>query len=155
MPKTTRQGPCILAGGGGRGKGPQQFWFRAAATAIVALRGVCPTDRASAAMLTRERNQVKYKSWHFYLVSREGRKNNEIIKKLRGACDSMTGRKPGAPNEPLHMEKLTKTKVQITWPMPCTIDACARVLKRAIGEDWKKYATRPAGAAWSPRGHPW
>ena len=64
---------------------------------------------------------MKYKSWHFYMKSREGRKNNEIIKKLRDACDNMTGRKPGSKNEPLQMEKLTKTEVQITWPMPCTL----------------------------------
>ena len=92
---------------------------------------------------------MKYKSWHFYMKSREGRKNNDIIKKLRDACDNMTGRKPGSRNEPLQMEKLTKTKVQITWPMPCTFDACTRVLKKAIGGNWKAYVTAPAGSAGS------
>ena len=97
-------------------------------------------------MLTRDRNKVKFKKWHFYLASKEGSKNREIVRKLRTTCRTTTGRVPGSKNVPLQMEKLTNACVQIEWPMPCTVDGCTRVLRMAIGNDWRRFVTDPVGA---------
>ena len=96
-------------------------------------------------MLTRDRNQVKFKKWVFYLQNKEGSKNNEIIRELRRTCKTTTGRVPGSKNVPLQMEKLTNVCVQIAWPIPCTVDGCTRVLRKAIGSDWKRFVTAPVG----------
>ena len=91
------------------------MWFRVAATAVVALRGVCPTGRASAAMIRRDRNQVKYDKWHFYLLLDLGcARMTETINKLKETVEASTGRNPGGSNEPLKMERPTAKTVEIT-----------------------------------------
>ena len=98
-------------------------------------------------MIRRDRNQVKYQSWHFYLLLHDdAKKGTETINKLTEACDSMTGRKPGGKNEPLKMERPTPKKVEITWPTPVSHDSCTRVLTKALGQNWKVYVSAPSGA---------
>ena len=85
-------------------------------------------------MIGRDRNKVRYQSWHFYLqLHDDAQKSTETINKLKEACDSMMGRKPGGKNEPLKMERPTTKKVEITWPTPVSNDSCTRVLKKALG----------------------
>ena len=97
-------------------------------------------------MIGRDRNQVRYQSWHFYLLLQsDAQKSTETFNKLKEACDSMMGRKPGGKNEPLKMERPTPKKVEITWPTPVSNDSCTRVLKKALGQNWKLYASAPSG----------
>ena len=100
----------------------------------MALRGVCP-DRASVAMSGggRERNAVKFSGWHFYMQGTNGSQHNEVLKKLRATCSEYKAKKAGSAMQPLQMVKLTKTKVQVSWPAPCVFDNATNLLQRALG----------------------
>ena len=95
----------------------------------------------------RERNAVKFSVWHFYMHGTNGSQHMDVLKKLRATCSEAKAKKPGSAMQPLQMEKLTKTKVQITWPAPCVFDNCTRVIQRALGPNWKEFVTIPAGTA--------
>ena len=90
---------------------------------------------------------MKYSAWHFYMRGTNGAQNNDVLKKLRETCSESMAKKPGSSMQPLQMEKLTKTKVQISWPAPCVFDNAVRILKRALGANWKDFVTDPAGTA--------
>ena len=81
----------------------------------------------------RDRNAAKYSARHFYMRGTNGAQNNDVLKKLRETCSESMAKKPGSSMQPLQMEKLTKTKVQISWPAPCVFDNAVRILKRALG----------------------
>ena len=97
-------------------------------------------------MIGRDRNKVKHDKWHFYLrINPDCAKMTETIKKLKETVEASTGRKPGGSNEPLKMERPTAKTVEITWPTPVSNDTCTRVLKFALGQNWKAYVSPPAG----------
>ena len=94
--------------------------------------------------LGRARNKHKFSKWSFYLVG-DGFKNNETVKKVRENCNSTKARVAGGPPQSLRMEKITKNKVEITWPAAVVVDTCVRVLKNALGDNWKDCVTEPSG----------
>eukprot|EP00959_Pyramimonas_sp_CCMP1952_P138283 2894131-Pyramimonas_sp.AAC.1 len=95
----------------------------------------------------RDRNAAKYSAWHFYMRGANGAQNNDVVKKLRGTCSESMAKKPGSSKQPLQMEKLTETKVQISWPARCVFENAVRILRKALRANWRDYATDPAGAA--------
>ena len=96
----------------------------------------------------RDRNAVKFSVWHFYMNGTNGSQHMEVLKKLRAKCSESKAKKPGGgAMQTLQMVKVTKTKVQITWPAPCVFDNVTRVIQRALGPNWKEFVTIPAGAA--------
>ena len=90
---------------------------------------------------------MKYSAWHFYMRGTNGAQNNDVLKKLRETCSESKAKKAGSSMQSLQMKKLTKTKVQISWPAPCVFDNAVRILKRALGANWKDFVTDPAGTA--------
>ena len=49
------------------------------------------------------------------------------------------------PNQPLVLTKVSKNKVEVAWPFPVSADTCVRVLKLALGDNWRSFVTDPAG----------
>ena len=96
----------------------------------------------------RERNAVKFSVWHFYMHGTNGSQHMDVLKKLRATCSESKAKKPGGgAMQTLEMDKVTKTKVQITWPAPCVFDNVTRVIQKALGPNWKDFVTVPAGTA--------
>ena len=52
---------------------------------------------------------------------------------------------PGLPNQPLVLTKVSKNKVEVAWPFPVSADTCVRVVKLALGNNWRSFVTDPAG----------
>ena len=96
----------------------------------------------------RERNAVKFSVWHFYMHGTNGSQHMDVLKKLRATCSAQKANTPGGGRrQTLQMDKVTKTKVEITWPAPCVFDNVTRVIQRALGPNWKEFVTVPAGTA--------
>ena len=96
------------------------------------------------ANLGRERNKVKFNNWGFYLKG-EGKGLRNTLKSLKAAAETHKARVPGSANQALTLQKVSRNKVQVSWPRPISADACARVLKLALGENWRDFVTDPAG----------
>ena len=97
-----------------------------------------------AAILGRARNKVKFNIWGFYLKG-EGKKLQTTLRRLKAAAQTHKARVPGRANQALALQKVSRNKVQIGWPRPVSADACARVLKLALGDTWRDLVTDPAG----------
>ena len=123
--------------------------FKVAVTATWALRGVWP-QRASmpggreyTGLRGRDRNKVKFSKWGFYFKA--GKKPQNSMKRLKAAASIHKARVPGSTNQPLVLEKVSKNKVEVAWPLPVSADTCARFLKLALDDNWRNFVTDPAG----------
>ena len=96
------------------------------------------------ASLGRERNQVKFSMWGFYIKD-DVKKAHISTQKLRAVTSSRKARVRGGPNQSLVLTKVSKNKMVITWPLAVSADACTRLLKLALGDDWRSFVTDPAG----------
>ena len=97
------------------------------------------------AALGRGRNQVKYGRWGFYLTG-DGRLAQQTMKLVeQGASCQKARAEGGGPRQALVVEKVSKTKVEIAWPLPVSADTCCLLLKKALGGSWKDRVTPPAG----------
>ena len=67
------------------------------------------------------------------------------MKKLRDCASIQKARVPGGPNQPLVLEKVSRNKVEVAWPLPVSADTCARFLKLALDDNWRNFVTDPAG----------
>ena len=67
------------------------------------------------------------------------------MKRLKAAASSHKARVPGSTNQPLVLEKVSRNKVEVAWPLPVSADTCARFLKLALGDNWRDFVTGPAG----------
>ena len=92
----------------------------------------------------RERNKVKFNIWGVYLRG-EGETPQNTLKSLRNTISSHKARFPGKPNQALVLQKVSRNKVEVSWPLAVPADTCARVLKLALGENWRNLVTDPAG----------
>ena len=92
----------------------------------------------------RERNKVRFNIWGVYLKG-EGKWPQNTLTSLKAAAKTHKARVPGSPNQALVLQKVSRNKVQVSWPLPVSADACARVLKLALGENWRNFVTDPAG----------
>ena len=101
---------------------------------------------APKALLGRERNKLKYCKWAFYLQG-DASRAQLTMKLVREAASAQKARArvPGGPRQPLVVEKVSKTKVEIAWPLPVSADSCCLLLKKALGGSWKDRVTAPAG----------
>ena len=99
---------------------------------------------APKAILGRGRNRVKYCKWGFYLKG-DGRTAQLSMKNLRATATTQMARVPGGPNQSLVVEKVSKNKVEVAWPLPVSADSCCLLLKRALGGSWRNFVTDPAG----------
>ena len=97
-----------------------------------------------AANFGRGRNKVKFKTWGVYLKG-DGEWLRNTLRSSRGAVETHKARVPGSANQALTLQKVSRTKVLISWPLPVSADACARVLKLALGDNWRDFVTDPAG----------
>ena len=97
-----------------------------------------------AANFGRGRNKVKFDVWGFYLKG-EGKGLQDTVKSLKAATETRRARVRGSAMQALTFEKVSRNKVQISWPLPVSADACARVLRLALGENWRDLVTDPAG----------
>ena len=95
------------------------------------------------ASLGRDRNKVKFSKWGFYLKF-DGPKSHNSVQKLMDVCRTHKARVPGGKNQPLVLTKVSKTKVEIAWPLAVAADTCTRLLKLALGENWRSFVTDPA-----------
>ena len=95
-------------------------------------------------MLGRDRNKVKFNIWGFYLKG-DGKGPQSAWKSLKAAAESHKARVPGRANQALGLEKVSRNKVHVSWPLPVSADACTRLLKLALGENWRGFVTDPAG----------
>ena len=95
-------------------------------------------------MLGRDRNKVKFNIWGFYLKV-DGKGHQIAWKSLKAAAETHKARVPGGKNQALGLQKVSRNKVHVSWPVPVSADACTRVLKSALGENWRGLVTDPAG----------
>ena len=96
------------------------------------------------ANLGRERNKVKCNIWGFYLKG-EGTGLLNTLKSLKFAAENFKARVPGGANQALLLQKVSRNKVQVSWPRPVSADACTRVLRLTLGVHWRDFVTDPAG----------
>ena len=87
---------------------------------------------------------MKCNIWGFYLRG-EGAGLQDTLQKLKAAAETHKARVPGSANQPLTFQKASRNKVHLSWPRPVSADACSRVLKLALGENWRDFVTDPAG----------
>ena len=45
----------------------------------------------------------------------------------------------------VEMEKKSKTRVELTWPKPITVDGCVKVIAQALGPNWRDDVSEPSG----------
>ena len=96
--------------------------------------------------LGRNRNTKKFSRWGFYFRSQDGMHNNVVLRKLRDHVSTVMARVPGGgPMQSVEMEKKSRTRVELSWPKAITVDGCIKVIAKALGENWKKDVTEPAG----------
>ena len=109
-----------------------------------------------AAGIGRDRNNLKFSAWSFYIKDAgselkellhppQGRKGNRTIQKLRRTAETHKARVPGSVNQALAFQQVSRNKVLISWPRPISADACIRVLRLALGTNWRDLVTDPAG----------
>ena len=94
-------------------------------------------------MLGRDRNKVKFNIWSFYL--KDGKGHQSTLKSLNNTAKTCKARVPGSANQALGLQSVSRNKVQISWPLPVSADACTRILKLALGDNWRDLVTDPAG----------
>ena len=92
----------------------------------------------------RNRNKVKFSKWGFYLKG-VGSKLQKTMTSLRAAASTVKARVPGGPNQDLVLEKVSRNKLEVSWPLQVSADTCARFLKLALGVEWRTFVTDPAG----------
>jgi len=92
----------------------------------------------------RDRNKVKFSKWGFYLNG-DGKKPQNTMTSLRAAASTHKARVPGGANQALVVEKVSRNKVEVSWPLAVSADTCARLLKLALGDNWRTFVTVPAG----------
>ena len=92
----------------------------------------------------RDRNKVKFSKWGFYFKG-DGEKPQNSMQSLRAAASTQKARVPGGPNQPLVLEKVSRNKVEVAWPLGVSADTCSRLLKRALCDSWRKFVTDLAG----------
>ena len=94
--------------------------------------------------LGRDRSKVKFDIWGVYLKG-EGKDLKSTLKSLQDAAGSHKARVPGGKQQDLTLESVSRNKVQVSWPRPVSADACAPVLRIALGQNWRERVTDPAG----------
>ena len=98
------------------------------------------------ANLGRDRNKVKYAKWGFYLQAHcDGLEPQHTLKSLREVARTSTARVRGGPNQSVKLEKVSRNRVEVTWPGGVTAECCTRLLKKALGDNWRRFVTDPAG----------
>ena len=101
--------------------------------------------RASTAMPGRDRNQVKFAKWAVILKVSAPEKA-DVLKKIRDATKWC--RLGGRQYETLKMQKVSKHRVEVTWPRPISEETCTRFFKSALGPDkWRSQVLWPAGVS--------
>ena len=99
---------------------------------------------APKAILGRGRNKLKYCKWGCYFKG-DGRRAQLSMKSSRATATTQKARVLGGPNQSLVVEKVSKNKVEVAWPLPVSADSCCLLLKRALGGSWRNFVTDPAG----------
>ena len=100
---------------------------------------------APKAILGRGRNKVKHCKWGFYIKG-DGKRRKKTMRLVREAASKQKAQAAGGgQRQALVLEKPSKTKVEIAWPLPVSADSCCLLLKRALGGDWRAMVTAPAG----------
>jgi len=94
-------------------------------------------------LLGRDRNKVKFTKCGFYV--RDGKKPQNSMKMLMEAASIQKARVPRMKLQPLVLEKVSRNKVEVGWPLPVSADTCVRFLKLALGDNWRNFVTDPAG----------
>ena len=97
-----------------------------------------------ASLRGRDRNKVKFSKWGFYLKGGCCQRSGSM-KSLRDGASIQIARVPGGPNQPLVLEKVSRNKMEVAWPLVVSADSCALFLKRALGDKWRNFVTDPAG----------
>ena len=94
----------------------------------------------------RDRNQVKFAKWAVNLnLNWQGA---DVLQKIRDATKVTKGRVRGRRFETLKMQKVSKRRVEVTWPGPISEDTCTRFFKSALGPDnWRSQVLWPAGVS--------
>ena len=96
----------------------------------------------------RNRNQLKFSKWGFYLRGDE-MKQGRTMKSLKAAAKNYKARVQGEANQALVLRKIYRSKVEykveLSWPQPVSADCCAVILKRALGKTWGDFVSEPAG----------
>ena len=91
---------------------------------------------------------MKFSKWGFYLLG-EGPQQQSTMKDLRIAASTRTVRVPkgavGTRHQPLVLKKVSKNKVVIAYPLAVSRYSCVHLLKLALGNNWRKVVTDPAG----------
>mgnify|MGYP007031089563 CR=1 FL=1 len=62
-------------------------------------------------------NVAKPSKWGIYIKG-DGQKNSRILKSLRAAVATQKARVPGGPGKSLALEKVSRQKVEVAWPLP-------------------------------------
>ena len=94
--------------------------------------------------LGRKRNKVKFNIWGLNLKG-DSKDLQRTLKSLKAAAETHKARIPGSVNQALTLQKVSRNKVEVSWPRPVTADACTRVLRLALGKNWRNLVTDPAG----------
>ena len=107
------------------------------------------TPNRTRCRIGRDRNIVRFHKWCVYIkdegpINGEGPFLQRTLDKLKDV-KTRTARVPGLPNQPLVLTKVSKNKVEVTWPFPVSADTCVRVVKLALGNNWRSFVTDPAG----------
>ena len=127
---------------------PQPPRLNFAATASLTVRHVRPQRMAQpmhpAANRGRDRNKVKCDIWGVYLKG-DGEAVRKTLKILKTAAAAYKARVPGGTSQALTLQKVSRNKVQVSWPRPVCADAFAKVLKLTLGDSWRDLVTDPAG----------
>ena len=103
------------------------------------------------AALGRDRNNLKFSKWGFYITGDAG-EEGQTMKRLRATTSIVKGRLPGWPNQALVLEKVAKNKVEIAWPLAVSADAVSRLVRLALGSNWRGLVTDPAGVQGAHQG---
>ena len=94
-------------------------------------------------LLGRDRNKVKFTKWGFYV--RDCKKRQNSMKSLMEVASIQMARVRGSLYQPLVLEKVSRNKVEVAWPLPVSADTCVRFLKLALGDNWRNFVTDLAG----------
>ena len=92
----------------------------------------------------RNRNKNKISMWGFYFQG-NAKSAERCLKCLKDAASTTKGRVLRRPSQALVLKKVSRNRVEVTWPRPVCGDACALFLSMALGEQWMTDATYLAG----------
>ena len=96
------------------------------------------------ASLGRDRNKVKFSKWGVYIKG-DGQTLQNSMQRMKAAVSTHKARGRGGPNQPLVLTKVSKNKVEVAWPHAVSADTCVRLLKLALGVNWRNFVTDLAG----------